>query len=81
MTLADKIGGARRIVQMVVAVVGVTYLGLVLVLLHSGSAQPLRVLERPPGTVGTKVTVEIEDVQSNYTVLQANLTVLPGADC
>lgn len=46
---------------------------------HGTQEQPLRVVERLPDSPSTVVTLEVEDVESNYSVLQANLTVLPGA--
>ncbi len=56
------------------------YIALILLYSQGASAQPLRVEQRAPGSSGTVVTLEVEDVQSNYTVLMANLTVLPGAE-
>ena len=82
MTMGGSGSTTPRIIAIAVASVAVigAYIALVLFNLHGNEAPPLRVLERPPGTNGSTVTLEVEDVESNYTVLSANLTVLPGAE-
>jgi hypothetical protein len=75
-------GRTGKIITVAVAsfvAIGV-YIAFVLMSLRGSDAQPLRVLERPSGASGSVVTLEVEEVQSNYTVLQGNLTVLPGAE-
>jgi hypothetical protein len=46
---------------------------------HGASARPLRV-EKPLARDGTTVTLEVQDVQSNYTVLNVDLTVAVSAN-
>lgn len=67
-----------KLVALAIAFVGV-YVGLVVLYAQGASPQPLRVLDRSPGSNDTTVTLEVEEIQSNYTVLNANLTVLPAA--
>jgi hypothetical protein len=80
--IGDQQRSARKTLAvslLILTIVG-AYVALIVLYSRGASAQPLRVLERPSGSNGTTVTLEIEDVQSNYTVLMANLTVLPGAE-
>ncbi len=61
-----------------VAVVG-AYIALILLYSRGAAAHPIRV-EKPLASDGTTVTLEVDEVQSNNTVLAANLTVLPGPE-
>lgn len=67
------------VVGIIVAVIGV-YAASVGLYANGGSAHR-RYAEVPPTSSSrTTVTMNVEEVQSNYTVLLANLTVTPGPD-
>ncbi|UMB70937.1 DUF4436 domain-containing protein [Mycobacterium paraterrae] len=74
-------GKTQTIFSVIVAtVIGIALYGVFIrAAWHGEEAQPLRVVERLPDAASTEVTLEVEDVESNYSVLQTNLTVLPGA--
>lgn len=54
------------------------YIGSIVLYVNSGMGHPHQISDSPPSGSGTKVTVDIEDIQSNSGVLSANLTVTPG---
>lgn len=55
------------------------YIASLLIYINSGMGSPHRVNERQAGGDATTVTVDIEDVRSNNSVLATNISVVPGA--
>jgi uncharacterized protein YneF (UPF0154 family) len=54
------------------------YVASIVLYVNSGMGQPHQVAENSPSGDTTAVTVDIEDIQSNNSVLHANLTVSPA---
>jgi hypothetical protein len=66
----------RGIVGLVVFIAA--YVGSIVLYVNSGMGHPHRIVNGPPSTDGTQVTFDIEDIQSNNSVLRANITISPG---
>ena len=65
-------------------IVGVTafiaaYVASIVLYVDSGMGHPQQITEGPSSGDGTTVIVDIEEIQSNNSVLVANLTVTPGS--
>lgn len=54
------------------------YIASLLLYVNSGMGSPHRVNERQAGGDATTVTVDIEDIRSNNSVLATNISVVPG---
>ncbi|ORW92741.1 DUF4436 domain-containing protein [Mycobacterium szulgai] len=68
----------RRFGIIGVVVFFAAYIGSIVLYVNSGMGHPHQITDGAPSGDGTKVTVDIEDIQSNSGVLSANLTVTPG---
>jgi hypothetical protein len=62
-----------------VAIFIAAYVGSIVLYVNSGMGHPHQVAESPPSSDGTKVTVDVEDIQSDNSLLIANYTVALGA--
>jgi Domain of unknown function (DUF4436) len=67
---------SRFIIVGVVAFIG-AYVASIVLYVISGMGRPHQVAEKSPSGDTTAVTLDIEDIQSNNSVLRANLTVSP----
>jgi hypothetical protein len=56
------------------------YVASILLYIDSGMGHPHQIADSPPSGDGTTVTVDVEDIQSNNSVLRSNLTVSPGPE-
>ncbi len=74
----NRSSAAARIAITSVALVVVAAYVVLLVLYSRGAAAGPLLVEKPLSKDGTSVTLEVNEVQSNNTVLAANLTVIPG---
>jgi hypothetical protein len=54
------------------------YVASIVLYVNSGMGHPHQVAESPPSSDGTTVTVDVEDMQSDNSLLIANNTVSPG---
>lgn len=54
------------------------YIGSIVLYVDSGMGHPRRIADGAAPADGTKVTFDIEDIQSDNSVLRANITVMPG---
>jgi Domain of unknown function (DUF4436) len=54
------------------------YVASIVLYVNSGMGHPHQVAESPPSSDGTTVTVDVEDMQSDNSLLVANNTVSPG---
>ena len=67
------------IIGIIVAVIG-AYVASVALYAHGGSTRGQQADLAPGSSSHAVVTMNVEEVQSNYTVLLANLTLIPAAD-
>lgn len=74
----NRSSAATRLAITGVALVVVGAYVAFMVLYSRGAAAGRLLVEKPLSKDGTAVTLEVDEVQSNNTVLAANLTVLPG---
>ncbi len=56
------------------------YVGSIVLYVNDGMGHPHQVAESPPSSDGTKVTVDVEDIQSDNSLLVANYNVSPGPE-
>lgn len=56
------------------------YFGSIALYVNSGMGHPHQVAESPPASDGTRVTVDVEDIQSDNSLLIANYTVSLGSE-
>jgi hypothetical protein len=56
------------------------YVASILLYVNDGMGHPHQVAESPPSSGGTKVTVDVEDIQSDNSLLVANYNVSPGSE-
>jgi hypothetical protein len=63
-----------------VAVFIAAYVASIVLYVNDGMGHPLQVAESSPSSGGTKVTVDVEDIQSDNSVLVANYHVAPGPE-
>jgi hypothetical protein len=54
------------------------YVAAIVLYVNDGMGHPRQVAESPPSSDGTTVTVDVEDIQSDNSLLIANYTVSPG---
>ena|SRR5271166_1004925 len=54
------------------------YVASIVLYVNDGMGHPHQVAESPPSSDGTKVTVDVEDIQSDNSLLIANYNVAPG---
>jgi Domain of unknown function (DUF4436) len=54
------------------------YVASILIYVNSGMGHPHQVASSPPTADGTTVAFDVEEIQSDNSVLRANLTVTPG---
>jgi hypothetical protein len=66
----------RSIVGVVVFIAA--YIASIVLYVNSGMGHPHRIANGPSSNGGTKVTFDIQEIESNNSVLRANITVLPG---
>jgi uncharacterized protein DUF4436 len=66
----------RSIVGVVVFLAA--YIGSIVLYVNSGMGHPHRIANGPSSNGDTKVTFDIQEIESNNSVLRANITVLPG---
>jgi len=67
-----------RIVGVVVFIAA--YVASIVLYVNDGSGHPRQITESPASSGGTRVTVDVEDIQSNNSLLVANYTVSPGPE-
>jgi hypothetical protein len=63
-----------------VAVFIAAYVASIVLYVNSGMGHPHQVAESPPSSDGTAVTIDVEDIQSDNSLLIANYTVSPGPE-
>jgi hypothetical protein len=56
------------------------YVGSIVLYVNDGMGHPHQVAESLPGSDGTTVTVDVQDIQSDNSLLIANYTVAPGPE-
>jgi hypothetical protein len=56
------------------------YVGSIVLYVNDGMGHPHQVAESPPSSDGTKVTVDVEDIQSDNSLLIVNYNVSPGPE-
>ncbi|MHA7651763.1 DUF4436 domain-containing protein [Mycobacterium sp. ML4] len=61
-----------------VAVFLAAYIASIVLYIDSGMGHPHRIADGPSSDDGTQVTFDIEDIQSDNSLLRANITVVPG---
>ena len=61
-----------------VAVFIAAYIASIVLYVNDGMGHPAQIIESPPSSGGTTVTVDVEDIQSDNSLLVANYTVSPG---
>ena len=54
------------------------YVGSIVLFVDSGSGHPNMVVRGPSAADGTKITIDVEEIQSNNSALVANFSVYPG---
>ncbi len=54
------------------------YVASIVLYVNGGMGHPRQVAESPPSTDGTTVTVDVEDIQSDNSLLVANYAISPG---
>jgi hypothetical protein len=63
-----------------VAVFIAAYVASIVLYINDGMGHPHQVAESPPSSGGTRVTVDVEDIQSDNSLLVANYNISPGPE-
>jgi hypothetical protein len=61
-----------------IALLLVAYIGSIVLYVNSGQGHPHVVVQDPVTSDGTKMTTDVEEIQSDNSVLVANISVVPG---